>query len=458
MFQIANDYNGFVKSIQKKILPLDNSKTIVLRFIVRITKKDYDKIIWKNQNKTENIQFYYSKSSIELLSYGLIKTLRLKSKDEFLSFQKNYKFITSKNIKSTKKIPLILSAIPFQEISKGKEWNDLAVYNFYIPKIFKVRINKSYFLVHHQYLENASNNNSFISDYENFLFIPKATSELVDCNFLKLEKNNSSKQKWMSDVKSTMDLMNERKIKKIVLSRREVFASNSKINSNRLLKKLIRFNPGTTVFGFGFQDKFFFGASPENLLSIKNNILYTEALAGSIKRSSNKLIDKRLSSSLLNSKKDTTEHQLVSEYIVKCLKKYSQNISHLPMKIKKLKNIQHLYTPIKARLKRNICLSEIIFDLFPTPAVCGKPKSQALKILNEIENFDRGLFTGLIGWFNFDGIAEYSVAIRSALIQKNRIFIYAGCGIVEGSNEEAEFQETKIKMETIKSLFKYENK
>jgi menaquinone-specific isochorismate synthase len=85
--------------------------------------------------------------------------------------------------------------------------------------------------------------------------------------------------------------------------------------------------------------------------------------------------------------------------------------------------------------------------------VCGIPKEKSLQLIREIEEFDRGLFSGLIGWFNCKGDGEFSVSIRSALIKDKQIYAYAGCGIVEGSKPAEEFQETILKLKPILSLF-----
>jgi len=92
-------------------------------------------------------------------------------------------------------------------------------------------------------------------------------------------------------------------------------------------------------------------------------------------------------------------------------------------------------------------------SLFPTPAVCGIPKDKSLKLIEETETFDRGLFSGIIGWFNTDGYGEFFVSIRSALVNDKKLYAYAGCGIVDGSDPVEEFEETNLKLNPILSLF-----
>ena len=103
-------------------------------------------------------------------------------------------------------------------------------------------------------------------------------------------------------------------------------------------------------------------------------------------------------------------------------------------------------------------MHNVIDALHPTPAVCGVPCEVALKYIDQYEKHDRGLYSGVIGWFNFNNEAELAVGIRSALIKDNKLYAYSGCGIVNGSNPESEFEESELKLKPILNLFKYENR
>jgi menaquinone-specific isochorismate synthase len=91
--------------------------------------------------------------------------------------------------------------------------------------------------------------------------------------------------------------------------------------------------------------------------------------------------------------------------------------------------------------------------MHPTPAVCGEPKDIALKIIRENENFDRGLFSGVLGWFNKSGSGEFIVGIRSAHLKDSILTVFAGCGIVKDSDAKKEFEETDLKFKSILSIF-----
>ena len=119
--------------------------------------------------------------------------------------------------------------------------------------------------------------------------------------------------------------------------------------------------------------------------------------------------------------------------------------------------IQHLWTPIRAKLNNGRSVLTILKDLHPTPAICGTPYNSALLSIKESEEHDRGLYAGIIGWFNNNNHGEFAVAIRSAILKGNVLHAFAGCGIVEGSDPEAEYAETKLKLRPIFSLFDYES-
>ena len=98
-------------------------------------------------------------------------------------------------------------------------------------------------------------------------------------------------------------------------------------------------------------------------------------------------------------------------------------------------------------------MMNLLKDLYPTPAICGFPKETALHFIKKSENYRRGLYSGIIGWFNLEENGEFVVALRSALAVNNKIIAFAGNGIVDDSNPETEFKETELKLKTILSLF-----
>ena len=208
-----------------------------------------------------------------------------------------------------------------------------------------------------------------------------------------------------------------------------------------------------TCYSFSFANESgqsFIGATPEKILRIQNKNLYTEAIAGSAPRSKNALEDSTQAKTLLESPKDNHEHQLIVDSIVPALKslKLSPQVAPKPQLLT-LANIHHLMTPIQAKLKSSVHLLDALAALHPTPAVGGTPKKAAQKAIKKLESFPRGLYAGPLGYFNAKGNGEFIVGIRSALIDQNTARLYAGGGIVKGSDPIQETQETNWKFQAL---------
>jgi len=161
---------------------------------------------------------------------------------------------------------------------------------------------------------------------------------------------------------------------------------------------------------------------------------------------------------MMSSSKLNREHDLVVHQIKKAISKYVSKIYSDKIPFKKLQNIQHLHTILQSELLTDANMFEIIEAIYPTGAICGEPRDKALSILKKIEDYKRGLYSGLIGYFNLADEGEFVVGIRSALLHENKLFAYAGCGIIEGSDPEIEFEETELKLKVILSFFNDKNK
>jgi menaquinone-specific isochorismate synthase len=186
--------------------------------------------------------------------------------------------------------------------------------------------------------------------------------------------------------------------------------------------------------------------------------LGTQALAGSFPRGKTETSDILLETELLNDGKNIVEHKKVLDFIVNQLNSVSENVSYsLNPIVKKLPYIQHLLTRITAKLNNGVSIYSVIKKLHPTPAVCGIPAENAKLIIENLELFERGLYSGIIGWIDLNNNAEIAVGIRSALLKGKSLRAFAGCGLVDGSDALSEFKETELKLTPILSLFENEN-
>lgn len=192
------------------------------------------------------------------------------------------------------------------------------------------------------------------------------------------------------------------------------------------------------------------GATPERLVGVRGGAYRTEAIAGSAGRDADAGVDARLARELLCSEKDLREHQHVVASICRRLGSLGIEPPNTEAPgLLVLPNVQHLRTPIEGTLPEGRHILDLAEVLHPTPAVGGSPRGPALADIAAWEPFSRGLFAGLTGWFDFRGNGDFAVAIRSALVRGKRARLFAGAGIVEGSDPGAELRETSIKMQAL---------
>lgn len=264
---------------------------------------------------------------------------------------------------------------------------------------------------------------------------------------------NISKYKWHLLVDNAVSEIKKNTFSKVVLSRKAGIDIIGEMNFRSVMEELRDSYVTCTLFIFKSGGSHFFGATPEKAASFMNGIAEFDALAGSAPRGFDKLTDSRYEKYLLNSTKDRDEHNYVISYIKNESASLVKDFVITETVVKKLNNIQHLFTGISAEIKEPSFMFPLLDKVIPTPAVCGLPKESALDFIIENEGYSRGLYAGTIGWFNLNYEGEFMAALRSALYKNNKLSIFAGCGIVENSDPATEYEETELKMQPIRSIF-----
>lgn len=256
-------------------------------------------------------------------------------------------------------------------------------------------------------------------------------------------------------VEQAIDAIRQGAYEKIVLARGISLQADCPWQPLHALNRLRERFSGCFTFSFGGgAARSFIGASPERLLRIRSGQLETEAIAGSARRGASAGEDARLARGLLESEKDLHEHTCVRDSILRRLSSVGvEAAAEGTPRLLQLANVQHLQTPIHAQVADSVHLLDIVQELHPTPAVGGTPREQAVPHIAELEQIDRGLYAGAIGWFNHLNEGEILVGIRSALIEGKEAKLYAGAGIVEGSDPEKETRETEIKLSALLDVF-----
>ncbi|MFJ8038985.1 isochorismate synthase [Kitasatospora sp. NPDC096147] len=192
------------------------------------------------------------------------------------------------------------------------------------------------------------------------------------------------------------------------------------------------------------------GASPELLLSRRGRTVVSNPLAGSAARSTDLAEDIRRAAALLDSPKDLAEHAFVTDAIRRVLEPYCEEL-HVPERPTLLRTaaMWHLSTTITATLRDpEVSALDLALALHPTPAICGTPTDRARELIAELEPFDRGLYTGAVGWGDANGDGEWVVTLRCAEAEGDGLRLFAGAGVVEASDPAAELAETTAKFGT----------
>ncbi len=238
---------------------------------------------------------------------------------------------------------------------------------------------------------------------------------------------------------------------KIVLARAIDLAANRALHPLEVLNGLRERFPDCYAFSAATgAGPSFIGASPERLVRVSQGVVETEALAGSARRGAGASEDAALAAGLLRSEKDLREHRHVIASITRRLEPLGVKLEHAATPaMRKLANVQHLHTPMRGKLPEGVRLLDLVSVLHPTPAVGGTPREAAVAAIRGLEGFPRGLYAGALGWINARGGGEFFVGLRSALVEGAKARVYAGAGIVAGSEPEREFVETELKFQAL---------
>jgi len=245
----------------------------------------------------------------------------------------------------------------------------------------------------------------------------------------------------------------EGEMSKVVLAREVTVEAPSAHDSGAVFGGLREQFPSCFCFCAGTPEAAFLGASPELLIRRSGAGASTVALAGSTRRSSDPAVDDHLGEQLLRSDKNRREQRIVSERIVRKLRPHSVWVQTASEpELVKVANIQHLATPVIAQLAEPRSAVELAGMLHPTPAVGGEPWPGTATTIAELERMDRGWYAGPVGWMDATEDGEFCVALRSALLRDREARLFAGVGVVAGSDPAAELEETEVKLQALLPL------
>ena len=457
--------------LKKALLSFLNKKDLsdkegdtLINFVYKIEETNFTSLIDPIIKGNKKV-FYFNRPEEDLvfLAFEEAFSLKINGGNKFSALDDKISVISKNRISnfdkvSSVKFPLFLGGTKFCSGQNSDEWKDFADNDWFIPRFLFYKKNKDFWFI----FNFLVNKNCPTEDLVNFLFEP--IDKLNNKEFIPSENTAGIKvctlererEEWNKLISNALSKIEEGLFRKVVISRRIITSIKNFPLFNHGLQKLQENYKNCTIFLYRSGNSVIFGATPEQLLKFRGNELEFDALAGSAKRGNTEEDDNNIAGSLFNDKKNTEEHNHVIEFIKDASSTYVKNLRQFDTGIKKFSNIQHIYTPIKAEINSREQIYNLVDEIFPTPAICGYPKGTSLKYIIENEKFDRGLFSGIIGFIS-PGEMDLVVAIRSALLNDSKLYIYAGCGIVKGSDPISEFEETEIKMNPILSLFNNEN-
>jgi len=399
------------------------------------------RFFWQNREKT-----------FTLVGLGhAYKIENNNGEDRFDSIEKQWKELTKNIVKEEREPqPILFGGFTFDPKNDKKgEWDGFPQSFFSVATYqLVIRNDKVYISIH--LITDKENN------LEEFEQLRQERDQLIHAAQVRELKTYSKplmasyhelfKEDYLQTISNVTSLIKANEAGKVVIARSLEMEFEETVTSPQVLSHVVNEQPESYLFGLEHEDLLFFGASPERLVKVDNGLAFSSCVAGSIKRGKTAEEDKQLGESLLNDAKNLGEHQYVVEMIADTFAKncIQYKVPKRPQLLK-IRDIQHLYTPVEGKLSQEATILQLVKLLHPTPALGGVPRQEALAVIRENETMNRGLYAAPLGWIDAEGNGEFAVAIRSAALKENKAYLYAGGGIVADSEPISEYEETLVK-------------
>ena len=268
-------------------------------------------------------------------------------------------------------------------------------------------------------------------------------------------KSNTSKSKFLSIVNKAKKYIKIGDIFQVVLSQR--FEAKLTKTPLEIYKKLRITNPSPFMYFFNFHDFQIIGASPEILVRLRDNKITIRPIAGTRPRGINKKQDAFYSKDLLKDKKELAEHLMLLDLgrndVGKVSKINTVKVTE-KFKIEKYSHVMHIVSNVIGSFNNKYSKFKSLLAGFPAGTVSGAPKIRAMEIIDELEISKRKVYAGGIGYFSANGEFDTCIALRTALVKKNKFYVQAGAGIVADSKPQKEYIETINKAKALLSSLK----
>ena len=254
---------------------------------------------------------------------------------------------------------------------------------------------------------------------------------------------NFTSEEFKAAVETCKEYVRAGDVIQIVLSQR--FSANLAAEPFDIYRALRTINPSPYMFFLRFEDTLVIGASPEVLVRKEGDMVEVRPIAGTKPRGATQAIDQALEKELLNDPKERAEHIMLVDLgrndLGRVCRTGSVNVSEL-MVIERYSHVMHIVSNVQGTLQPGLDAFDVFRATFPAGTLSGAPKIRAMEIIEELEPSRREVYGGAVGYFSFSGNMDMAIAIRTLVVQGNRVHLQAGAGIVADSDPEAEYQET----------------
>ena len=430
------DYNSFVfESVEKG----------VVRGRYTIFGKDPDKI-WEFNNQ-----------NIFQIKKGFKKRVKGKTLNVINKIINNFKFKTPRGLPQI--CSLISGYFSYDCIRHVEKIRDTCKDDLNIPDIRLIRPTtliihdnvkmKMYFIKNvfsDEKINNYEKKYNTIEDEINLLLIQSklSHSEELKQNKNKISiKSNFSKKKFIENIKKAKKYIKIGDIFQVVLSQR--FEAKLTKKPLDIYKKLRVTNPSPFMFYFNFKDFKIIGASPEILVRLRDNKVTIRPIAGTRPRGKNIKNDNFYAKDLITDKKELSEHLMLLDLgrndVGKISKINSVKVTE-KFKIEKYSHVMHIVSNVEGKFDNKYSKFNTLMAGFPAGTVSGAPKIRAMEIIDELEQTKRKIYAGGIGYFSANGDFDTCIALRTAIVKKNKFYVQAGAGIVADSKPINEYKET----------------
>lgn len=329
----------------------------------------------------------------------------------------------------------------------AREWKAFSAYRFWLPR-FELNRNgeRCRIICNLVFPEDIGKIQDVISRLDELSEEIAEVSEKGDLKILR-RHDHPDQDGWNTTMDWALGAFRSAELEKIVLARRSDLTLADTLDPVDLMARLRALTHDCYHFLFQPEsDLAFIGSSPERLISRSGRFVASEAVAGTRPRGKSPEEDSALATQMSNSEKDRREHELVRQAVAAAMAPLCISFQQdQTVSVMRLASRMHLFSGMWGVLNDGVNDADLMRALHPTPAVGGVPTKVAIEAIAHHEPFDRGWYAGPVGWIGTDS-SEFAVGIRSALITRNRLLLYAGAGIVEGSVAADEWEEVEQKI------------